>query len=113
VLDTNPSGLTTVQLAFDGSAEAILRLSFADGRTPWTAPVGLDGVYRLSPGENGLPAAYRGIWEGEDTFVVLLDTLGNRESFEFRLRFEGDGLAFSGRELTHTSGFTVNGTRTE
>lgn len=112
-LDPNPFGLATVRLDFDDSSEAVIRLAFADGRPPWTAPVGLDGVYRLSPGENGLPAAYRGRWDGEDTFVIVLDTLGNRESFELRLQFTGDGLAFSGRELTHEQGFTVEGRRVE
>jgi CubicO group peptidase (beta-lactamase class C family) len=108
-LAPNPFGLTSVQMQFDGSAEAVLRLTFADGRTPWTAPVGLDGVYRLSPGENGLPAAYRGQWEGDDTFVVQLDTLGNRESFILSLHFLDGGLEFSGREGTHAQGFTVEG----
>lgn len=108
-LDPNPFGLTSVQMQFDGSAEAVLHLTFADGRTPWTAPVGLDGVYRLSLGENGLPAAYRGRWVGDDTFVVELDTLGNRESFILNLRFAGDRLEFTGREGTHAQGFTVAG----
>jgi hypothetical protein len=108
-LAPNPFGLTSVQMQFDGSAEAVLRLTFADGRTPWTAPVGLDGVYRLSPGENGLPAAYRGQWEGDDTFAVQLDTLGNRESFILSLHFLDGGLEFSGREGTHAQGFTVEG----
>jgi CubicO group peptidase (beta-lactamase class C family) len=108
-LEANPFGLTTVQMTFDGSAEAVVRLTFADGRTPWTAPVGLDGVYRMSPAENGLPAAYRGRWEGNDTFVVDLDTAGNRESFVLRLQFDGDRLAFTVREGTHAQGFTVEG----
>jgi hypothetical protein len=108
-LDSNPFGLTTVRLDFDGSAEAAMHLAFADGRAPWVAPVGLDGVFRMAPGENGLPAAYRGRWQGADTFVVELDTAGNRESFELTLRFLGDQLEFSGREGTHAAGFTVAG----
>ncbi len=108
-LDPNPFGLTSTQLDFDDSAEARLRLTFADGRTPWTASVGLDGVYRMAPSENGLPAAYRGHWQDDGTFVVDLDTAANRESFELRLHFDGDKLEFSGREGTHAYGFTVAG----
>jgi CubicO group peptidase (beta-lactamase class C family) len=112
-LRPNPFGLTTVQLAFDGSAQAVMQLTFADGRPPWTAAVGLDGVYRLSPAENNLPAAERGRWEGADTVVVDLDTIGNRETFELRMRFAGDRLQFTGRERAHDSGFTVEGKRQE
>ena len=108
-LETNPIHLASVSLEFDEFSEAVMQIAFDDGRPSWTVPVGLDGVYRMYPGENNLPAGGRGRWVDADTFVVQIDTIGNRETFELGIDFKGDLIDFSAREGTHAEGFTVVG----
>jgi hypothetical protein len=108
-LATNPIHLASVSLEFDESSEAVMQIAFDDGRPSWTVPVGLDGVYRMYPGENNLPAGGRGHWADADTFVVQIDTIGNRETLELGIDFKGDLIDFSVREGTHAEGFTVAG----
>ena len=72
-----------------------MQIAFDDGRPSWTVPEGLDGVYRMYPGENNLPAGGRGRWVDADTFVVQIDTIGNRETFELGIDFKGDTIDFS------------------
>ena len=43
------------------------------------------------------------------TFIVQLDTIGNRETFELGIDLKGDLIDFSAREGTHAEGFTVEG----
>lgn len=43
-LENNPFHLATLRLNCDCPAEAIMHLTFDDGRPSWTVPIGLDGV---------------------------------------------------------------------
>ena len=108
-LESNPFHLATLRLEFDDSAEAVMHLTFDDGRPAWTVPLGLDGVYRMYPGEFNLPAGGRGRWEDGDTFLGQVDTISNRETYELSTDFQGDTIKVTGREGTHEAGFTVGG----
>ncbi len=88
-LEPNSIGVQWFALAFDGRAEARLTLSFSDGRSE-TRPVGLDGVPRVSPkGRFGLPVAVSGAWEGDSTFVLTYDEVGNINAIRLRATFAG------------------------
>jgi CubicO group peptidase (beta-lactamase class C family) len=77
ILDTNPRDMQSVSLTFQGEAEALFRLTSsldktqvnpADPQEWWSDvewPVGLDDVYRLSPGQYGIPMGMKGRWEDE------------------------------------------------
>ncbi len=71
-LAPNPLQLATIGLSFDSSAEALMSITFADGQPPRSGAVGLDGVYRFSPGEAGLPAGMRGRWLDDNRFALEL-----------------------------------------
>jgi len=92
VFDDNPLALRSMRLDFDGTAEASLSLSFADGSTRRMG-IGLDGVFRWTPGDNGLPVGLRAVWSALDTFAIDYDTVASIESFNLRARFEGDRVA--------------------
>jgi hypothetical protein len=86
-LEGNPLDLRSFTLAFSGGAEAQLELESRDGRDG-PRPVGLDGVPRLSPdGRFGLPVAVSGAWEGDGSFVLDYDEVGNINAYRFRFLF--------------------------
>ena len=88
--DPNPFLLESLRLDFNGSAEATVQFGFTDGRQTPAAPVGLDGLYRMTPGLDldrafhvfvdfkNLTVGLRGAWVDEKTFRLEYDTLVNR-----------------------------------
>jgi CubicO group peptidase (beta-lactamase class C family) len=93
VVEPNPLDVETVRLDFDGSAEGAYRIALAGRPEPLTGRMGLDGVYRMSPGDRGLPAGVRGGWVDESTFVFEYDEIASLDAYTLEMRFEGDGVA--------------------
>jgi len=104
ILDANPFGMSAFRLRFKkGSAEAVFELT--EGRAPGprrttSYTVGLDDVYRVSPGREGLPAAAKGYWKNDHECVIDLDEIGNINHWHVTLTFEGDRLTAILRERT-------------
>jgi len=106
--EPNPLEIKTLELEFTGPAEAVLKIKHDDGEiTSW--PVGLDGVYRFSTGEYGLPQGLRGEWLDDRTFAAEYDNIGNNDHILLRMRFEGDLLIVESRETAHELGFRFEG----
>jgi hypothetical protein len=97
--------LRTLRLDFDRPAEATLALTFHDGRNPPPSPVGLDGVYRMSPTPSrelgGFPVGMRGEWQDEATFSLDYDAVAGRNAVLLHARFQGDRVLIDARERTH------------
>lgn len=89
-LGPNPMGLATMRLDFNDTAEAAWRITVAGRDTPLTGMLGLDGVYRMSPGDYGLPGGARGAWADGQTFVFEYDQIGSIDAYTFRMRFDAD-----------------------
>jgi CubicO group peptidase (beta-lactamase class C family) len=92
VLEANTLGLLSTSLTFqEGEAEALLNLNFSDGnQAEWL--IGLDNVYRISPGLYGLPKAAMGGWESDNVFVIHTDGMGKiRDQNRISMTFQ-DGL---------------------
>lgn len=70
VLESNPVALNAFTLSFPGGSEATL---VVEGEQTVTLQVGLDGNYRVSPGQWGLPFTAEGSWLSSSVFEVLLD----------------------------------------
>lgn len=70
VLEGNPIALSAFTLSFPGGSEATL---VVEGEQTVTLQVGLDGNYRVSPGQWGLPFTAEGSWLSSSVFEVLLD----------------------------------------
>jgi len=100
-LETNPFGVLSLSLAFREEVASFgWTLSIdTDENTTVVYEVGLDGVPRAAPGRFGLPAAAQGSWESEDTFVVLLDEIGNIYTWQIRLTFEGERVTVQMEEV--------------
>ncbi len=92
VMDVNPLGLLSVSLTFQEEAEALLNTSFIDGtQVEWL--IGLDNVFRFSPGLlYGLPAAAKGGWESDNAFVIHIDEIGRIEQMQINATFEDDQM---------------------
>ncbi len=103
VFDPNPAKLQSIAIEFDGSSEATIL--FEGGGLPLaSAPVGLDGVYRFSPGPDGRPLAYRGAWTDAQTFFLEYDGITNNDHSLFQFHFEGDRVEVSVQETAHDVG---------
>jgi hypothetical protein len=106
----NVVGIESLRLTFDGPAEADLEVTFANGADPFAGPVGLDGVFRTSPGTWGLPIGMRGEWTDPQTFILERDEIANNDAVLVTVHFEGDQVAIEVRERTVEATATVTGT---
>ncbi len=109
VFDPNPFNVKTLQLVFHNSAEAYMELNFSDKQVPRKGTTGLDGVYRFSPGRNELPAALRGVWQDDRTFIFDYDEVANRNAYSFVMHFSGDQVTLEVRERAHANGVEMKG----
>ena len=96
-------------LTFDESAEASLDIKQFGSEQVVRAPIGLDGVYRMSMSEHSLPQGYRGSWADAQTFAFEYDNIANNDHATYRLRFEGDRVLLSGQETAHELGTQFEG----
>ena len=106
----NPLGVQSIQLTFDDSAEADFGITFSDGREPLAGPIGLDGVFRTSPGTWGLPVGARGTWTDEHTFVFERDEIANNGALIVTLRFDTDDVTMEVQERTVGGTVSISGT---
>jgi hypothetical protein len=103
VFDANPLHLQTMRLDFNAGAEATLTLTIA-GESPRIGRVGLDGVYRFSPGENGLEVGIRAHWADAATLLVEYDTVASIDAFDMTMQFDGDEAVIEAKDRTYQSG---------
>ncbi len=103
VFDPNPAALQSVAVVFDDSSEARI-VSESNGRVVSSGTVGLDGVYRFSPGPDGRPLAHRGAWSDAQTFFLEYDGITNNDHSLFQFRYEGDQVEVTVRETAHDVG---------
>ncbi len=109
VFEPNPLEIEKLRLEFNDSAEAIMQVMFT-GRgqmPPW--PIGLDGVYRMFPGDYNLPQGQRGYWADARTFVLEHDEIANNIHVILRMRFEGDSVMVEGQEISLKLGVRFEG----
>lgn len=109
VFESNPLQLKTMRLEFSESAEAIMELTFSNNQAPRSGKIGLDGVYRMSPGDNELPLGQLGYWADTQTFVLEYDEIANRDAHIFVMRFDDNRVTVEGKERTRESGVTFEG----
>ena len=108
VLDPNPLEIEELSLEFAEPASAVFRFTHSGGKLDsW--PVGLDGVYRMSVGEYGLPQGLRGEWADERTLVLEYDNIANNDHVFLRLSFAGDRVTVESRETAHELGARFEG----
>ena len=100
VFATNPLEIETIGFEFSDSAEATLHFTPAGSDHILSLPVGLDGVYRLFPGDYELPTGLRGYWADDQTFAFEYDEIANNSHVVLRLRFEGDHVAVESQEIS-------------
>lgn len=105
----NPAEVETVALEFAGPDEATVHYKLFGGAQVVHAPVGLDGVYRMSPGDHGLPRGYRGSWADARTFLLEDDEIANNDHFTYVLRFADGRVLLSGQETAHDQSMQFEG----
>jgi CubicO group peptidase (beta-lactamase class C family) len=109
VMDPNPMELYSFVLNFPGGNEAELLFTSA-GSAERSLRVGLDGVFRFFPGENGVTWRARGAWQDSSTFVCLLDEIASYHFLRFTSQFSGSTVTISVDDLSLTSPpFTMQG----
>jgi hypothetical protein len=108
--DPNPFLLESLRLDFNSPNEATVQFGFTDGQQTPPAPVGLDGLYRMTPGLNldrafhgfadfkNLTVGLRGTWVDENTFRLEYDTLVNRYFYLLEMQFNADQVSLKASE---------------
>jgi hypothetical protein len=109
LFETNATHIKSVRFDFAEGAEAGIEMLFDHTADKYSGKIGLDGVFRMTPGENGLPAGLRGHWEGTGQFIMELETIANREGFIYLIQFDGDQITMEIREGAHETGRTITG----
>ncbi len=121
-MESNPLNVESVRLDFNDSPQASFQITFADGTQSPMSAVGLDGVYRLTPGMNldraghpymdfqDLSVGMRGHWEDAQTFILEYDTIVNYYYYIVKMQFDGDQLSLSVSERTGAPRATFTGT---
>jgi len=98
-LERAPFGISGLRLRFHPGPEAWFTLAIGDDAPE--VGVGLDGIYRVTPkGLRGVPAAARGSWEGENTFVLDFLMVSTPNSFRMSFTFEDDRVHVLVQEAT-------------
>jgi CubicO group peptidase (beta-lactamase class C family) len=97
----NPLNMKTLRLIFDRPDEATAEMTTFDDQPPVSVAIGLDGVYRMTPGDYDFPIGMRGSWEDDQTFMLDYDAIANREAYTLRMRFDGDSVTIEAKERTH------------
>ena len=100
----NPSRLDSLSLVFKSQREASVTVKYYG--EPLTFPVGLDGVYRLSPGPMGLPGGAWGKWTTGREFLLDLNFAANINHYTLAILFQGDHIEVAADEA---SGLIRNG----
>jgi CubicO group peptidase (beta-lactamase class C family) len=113
LFEPNPTDLEAVSLDFDGSAEAAIRHKMVGATWVGPFPVGLDGVFRFSTGDHGLPQGHRGMWADAQTFVIEYDNIANNDHIFYQVRLDGDRVLISVQETAHDVGVELEGTPEE
>lgn len=111
VIDANPLGISGVSLNFQDESEALCLISFGE-TYQFEVLIGLDNVFRFSSGyprNPDLPAAAKGVWESDDTFVVEYDTMGNLDRWKWKLIFEDNQVTLQMSEINHGPEVTITG----
>jgi hypothetical protein len=109
VFESNPFQLKTMRLEFNESIEATMELTFGNNQDPRYGEIGLDGVYRMSLGDNELPVGQRGYWADTQTFVLEYDEIANRDAYILVMRFDENRVTIEAKERTHESAVSFGG----
>ncbi len=100
VFEPNPATIESISIAFDSTSVAT---GYAEvpGLPRYSFLIGLDGVYRFTPGADGRPTAYRGAWIDTQTFFLEYDGITNNDHSIFAFRFDGDQVDVTVQETSH------------
>lgn len=109
VFEPNPTTMETAILEFDDSDEATMHFMKFGSEQMVSVPIGLDGVYRMSVGEHGLPQGYRGYWVAPQTFILEYDNIANNDHATIQMRFEDKRVRMSVQETAHELSLQVEG----
>lgn len=100
VFEPNSAGLGSFQLDFSSPAAPTISLTLSNGQTSANLPIGLDGVFRITPGTFGYPVGQRGYWADSSTFVFERDEIANNSALLLKMRFAGGSVFIDGGDRT-------------
>ncbi|HUW60129.1 MAG TPA: serine hydrolase [Candidatus Bathyarchaeia archaeon] len=111
-LEANPFGLASFSLEFPKKDEAFVRITSAGGAAGGAVmqfAVGLDDVFRMAKGREGLPAAGKGSWKDDKTFAMQLDEIGHINRWIIMATFDENNVTLLMRSLSGLGELTLTG----
>jgi len=110
--DVNQSGLRSIEIRFSTPEAGQILWSMDDDVGPAIAvPVGFDGAFRMFPGLDGRPRAFRGHWMDDESFMLEYDGITNNDHGFLALRFSGNTVDVEVRETAHARVVRFTGSR--
>jgi hypothetical protein len=103
----NALHMETIRLDFDSPESAAILMTFGAARSPVRGRIGLDGVLRKFPGEEGMTAGMRGAWTSGADFVAEYDGIAANDTFDLALQFDGDHLLMTAKDRTYEQGLSL------
>jgi CubicO group peptidase (beta-lactamase class C family) len=119
--ESNLLQLQSLRLEFKDSFDASVQFAFSDGSRSPIAGIGLDGVYRMSPGvgldrairtkmeTEGMTVGMRGVWTDANTFAIEYDTITNRYAYCLEMHFESTGVTVVASDRIYDNSITLHG----
>jgi hypothetical protein len=119
--ESNLLHLQSLRLEFKESSEASVQFTFSDGSQCPIAGIGLDGIYRMTPGVGldrairtkaetvGLDVGMRGNWEDPQSFAIEYDTITNRYAYLLEIHFESDDVTMVASDRIYGNSITLHG----
>ena len=119
--ESNLLQLKSLVLDFNDLDEASVQFTFLDGSESPIAAIGLDGIYRMTPGvgldrairtkmeTEGLIVGLRGSWLDAQTFIIEYDTITNRYAYHLAVHIEGKNVFVLASDRIYGNSITLRG----
>jgi CubicO group peptidase (beta-lactamase class C family) len=95
-MDANPVQVDWFSLSFPPGNEAMIEIG---GIEVVSLRIGLDDMFRVSPGEHGLPFAAKGRWVDDTRFAMLYDQVAQWRLLDLEFLFEGSDVTITLQDI--------------
>ncbi len=109
-MEPSPMPIESLSLDFDQPDQAVFHIKVGGEEQARQIPVGLDGVYRMSIGNDGLLQGARGAWTDDDTFVVDYNEIASIDGWTMTLDFREKDIQLQMYSPSSPGLFSIRGT---
>jgi CubicO group peptidase (beta-lactamase class C family) len=109
VFEPNALSMSSLTLTFGPADVAEFVMTFSGTMPELRGNVGLDGIYRFFPAEDGIRAGMRGGWVSPNGFRAEFDGIANIDAFDLDMQFDRNTLVMIAKDRTYEKGVRLVG----